>query len=291
MATIQFVFSQQSGRHYATPSVGTRFYVGAEVTYQGRHGLTNLRVADGPVYRPEDYVAEYGHWAWMLYPTAQCESLGSFHCLNTYDRAAFTFTFLQFAAHVPDGDFVRLLRALLALPEARDYFPFLELRQGRIWYVRSRQATQLESSSSTAGLMRYLNADQHEVDGQELISAARMVHWAQQSGAHRAMQVSTGIALFQEKLREHAVRFNLDGWPDYICHAICDIFHQGRARYKAVHDILGSTGNKEAIYQKLLNVGGTLYAGRIKTLKAVHKKLRDSGVFGKKYNLASGDFR
>ena len=47
-----------------------------------------------------------------MHPTAIAEG-ALFHTLNTYDRAQFTFSFLQFAAHVLDGDFVAHLRALL----------------------------------------------------------------------------------------------------------------------------------------------------------------------------------
>ncbi len=289
MPTIQFSISNTLGKYFATTG-GHTFYIASETVYQGRHGLFNTKAADGPVYKPQDYQVQYPYWASFIYPTAMCESKGSFHCLNSYDRAAFTFSFMQFAAHVPNGDFVHYLRDLLKLSTAKDYFPFLELRENRIWYVNGNTQSQLETNDSTAALMKYLNADSQSIDHQEQITAARFVHWAQNSDAHRALQVKLAIELFKTNMRQHATRFNLDGWPDYICLVICDILHQGRAKYALIHNMLGSAANKETVYNNLVNIGASQYADRIKTLKLEIKKLRDSGVFGKKYNQALGAF-
>lgn len=291
MPTIIFTFSKKDGKHYAVPGGGTRFCIGSEVSYLGRRGLSNLRTADGPVYKPDEYEGRFGHWAWFIHPTAQCESKGSFHCLNTYDRAAFTFTFMQFAAHVPEGDFVHFMRALLALPEAKDYFPFLELRNGYIWYVRGQNVKQLENKNTTTELMDYLNPDADAVGDQEIISAARMVYWAQQQESHRDVQIVTAVDLMKNDLAAHAKRFRLNGWPDYVCQVICDIFHQGRAKYQTVKDIMAASSNRETVYKKLLDVGGGTYAERVSTLKAVHKQLRDAGTFGKIYDAATNDFQ
>lgn len=292
MATIPFTISKELTKYYAT-TAEKKFYIGSETIYKGNHGLFNYRLQDGPVYRPEDYVTNHHHWAWFIYPTAMCESKGSFHCLNTYDRAAFTFTFMQFAAHVPNGDFIIFMRKLLQLPEAKSYFPFLEFKNGRIWYVRSNHESQLEKDGidGTAPLMKYLNSDGKNIDDQELITAARFVHWAQNSEAHRELQVETAIRLFQMKLKEYSIRFNLDGWPDYICHTICDIFHQGRARYALVQEILTGSQNRETIYNQLVNIGSGIYDERVKTLKTVHKQLRTAGIFTKVYNAATGEFK
>lgn len=292
MPTIPFTISKEQTKYYAT-TAERKFYIGSETMYKGNHGLFNYRLQDGPVYRPEDYAAKQHHWAWFIYPTAMCESKGSFHCLNTYDRAAFTFTFMQFAAHVPNGDFIIFMRKLLQLPEAKSYFPFLEIKNGRIWYVRNNQESQLEKDGTdgTAALMKYLNSDGKNIDDQELITAARFVHWAQNSEAHRELQVETAIRLFKTKLKEYSIRFNLDGWPDYICHTICDIFHQGRARYALVQDILSSSQNRETIYNQLVNIGAGIYDERVKTLKSVHKQLRTAGIFTKTYDQDSGTFK
>lgn len=173
MPTIQFAFTTEGKNHYATANGGPRFFVGDDVKYLSRRGLRNLKAADGPVYKASDWEAQHGHWARLLQATAECESQGSFHCLNSYDRAAFTFGFTQSAAHVADGDFVRLFRGLLALPEAKDYFPYLQLQGGRIVYVRNGEVKPLETATSTQALMDYLNPDAASVGDQERICATQ----------------------------------------------------------------------------------------------------------------------
>jgi hypothetical protein len=291
MPTIQFVFSNQLNKQFATADGGPKFYIGSDVVYQGNHGLSNLQLLPGLVYDPAAYEATFGFWADFVFPTAMCESRGSFHCLNTYDRAAFTFTFMQYAAHVPNGDFVTYMRRLLQLPKAKDYFPFLELRNGFIWYNNGASAKQLEDAASTQGLMNYLNPDKSNLDQQELISSARMVHWSQNDPANRELQVNCAVELFKKNMKQYNIRYNLNGWPDYICQAICDIHHQGRAKASHITSILTATTNRQTIYTNLLNVGGNVYAERIRTLKAAHKQLMDAGKLGKKvYNTAAGDF-
>lgn len=290
MSAIQFAFTTEGKNHYATANGGPRFFVGDDVRYEERRGLRNLATKDGPVYRAADWVGQHGHWAHLLQPTAQCESMGSFHCLNSYDRAAFTFGFTQSAAHVPDGDFVKLLRALLALPEAPDYFPYLRLRGGRIVYERDGVVTPLETPTSTAELMKYLNPDAASVGEQERICAARFVHWAQQSAAHRAVQVQIAVEVMKSHMKVHAKKLELDGYPDYICHALCDVYHQGRADYAAARSIMHDAPSCDAAYERILDLGKAEYASRIDTLRAEHKKLRTSGVFGRTYRMASGEF-
>src|SRR2546425_705153 len=118
-----------SGRtvHYAqlTGSDQPKFIIGYPTRYEGNTGLFNTTINSSIVYNPADYSEQSGFWAHFIYPTARAESKGSFFCLNTYDRAKFTFTFMQFAAHVPDGDFVKFFKKLLALPNGADYFPKL----------------------------------------------------------------------------------------------------------------------------------------------------------------------
>ena len=102
--------------------------------FLGNIGLTNVAGSGPLAYAAGDFANGHGFWADFIEPTAICEGR-SFLTLNTYDSAGFTFGFGQFAAHVPEGDFVKLLRALLARPEADAYFPHLELVGGRIHRV------------------------------------------------------------------------------------------------------------------------------------------------------------
>lgn len=290
MATILFTFSKEGRKHFATDDRNEKFLVANEVVYQGNHGLANSQAITGHVYDPAAAEARHGFWSWFIYPTAMCESKGSFHCLNTYDRAAFTFSFMQYAAHVANGDFVKFFRRLLQLPDAKDYFPFLELRDNRIWYKRDASLNQLETATSSRELMRYLNPDGANVDTQELVCSARFVHWSQHSQPHRDLQIQTAVEHFKDAMRIYHQRYNLDGWPDKICQVISDIHHQGRAKVVHIVDILRATNNKETIYRNLLNVGIETYEGRIQTLKAAHKKMINEGRFGKVYNAQSGDF-
>ena len=69
--------------------------------------LWNERMADrGFVYAQQKMIAQYsctGDWAFYLQPTISAESNGFFTCLNTYDRARFTFGHVQLGAHTPDA--------------------------------------------------------------------------------------------------------------------------------------------------------------------------------------------
>ena len=117
---------------------GPPFFVGLQTRYDPDHtgnptiGLFNVPTNPLPklLYTADQNRAEQGFWADFIEPTATCEGQ-NFLTVNSYDRAKFTWGFGQFAAHVPDGDFVVFLRDLLARPEAVDYFPDLEVQGGR----------------------------------------------------------------------------------------------------------------------------------------------------------------
>lgn len=130
---VEIAVVRENRRYYASVDGAPRFYVGTDVSFGSRRGLMNGSNAPGPRYRPEDFEAEHGDWAWYLLPTLTCESRGGFTCLNTYDRTAFTFGALQFAAHTPEDNFVLLLRELLVLPLAPAYFPDPRFVTGRRW--------------------------------------------------------------------------------------------------------------------------------------------------------------
>jgi hypothetical protein len=80
---------------------------------------------------------------------------------------------------------------------APDYFPRLQLHEGRIHYLNNNQVTltQLESDASTLGLMDYLNPTLLNIENQEALCAARMVHRAQQHPPHRLAQVSLAATI------------------------------------------------------------------------------------------------
>jgi hypothetical protein len=291
---IHFSLSKSNNSHFAQVigSNAPKFLIGKETVYQHtKHGLFNLSVADGLAYDAEKYKSEYKFWAYFIQPTAMAESKNSFLCLNTYDRAKFTFGFMQYAAHVPNGDFVRFFKELLALPNAKEYFPKLVLKDKRIFYRETTGAmTQLEDDRTTEGLMNYLNPSLDNIENQELICAARFIHWASTDAKHRRLQVKIAVEHFKENMKDYAESYNLDGFPAKVCQIICDIRHQGRAKSSDIINAINTRGNFELAYTKLLQLGQPLYASRISTVRAVIKNLTDRGVFNKKYKQATNEF-
>ncbi|HWI80039.1 MAG TPA: hypothetical protein VNS31_12625 [Ramlibacter sp.] len=281
-------FSLEQGNKYFGRVDGKRFLIGTRVPYKGLKGLRNLSGTVAQRYDPADFRAAHGFWADFLAPTAAAEG-ALFHTLNTYDRARFTFAFLQFAAHVPNGDFVRYVRALLKLPLAAEYFPDLELVNGRICRIKDPGAAPvpLESDQSTAGLMDYLNPSAAEVEDTEVIQAAKFVHWVQNDPEHRRVQIECGVANFRQALVSYARRYGLDGADDAVCLVVADIRHQGRANSAAIVVALASPKPLDA----LLQIGEPEYHARLLTLRGeIGKSVADGFLGTRKYSLAKKDF-
>jgi hypothetical protein len=137
---------------------GAKFAVGKQIHFQQNIGLANDNspLAKQFNYDPAAFSKAFPFSAEFIEPTAFCEGR-SFITLNTYDRAKFTFGFAQFAAHVPDGDFVTWMRAMLGRSEADDYFSDLAVQNGRIVKLGTHSATPLETHDTTQPLMDYLN--------------------------------------------------------------------------------------------------------------------------------------
>lgn len=280
-------FTLEQGNKYFGKIDGTRFYIGSRVSFDGGKGLMNIKGADEQRYNREEFRAAHGFWADFIHPTAMAEG-ALYHTLNTYDRALFTFSFLQFAAHVENGDFVVYFRALLQLPLATEYFPDLRLVNNRICRISDNgTATPLESDTSTAGLMNYLNPSRNQVEDTEVIQAAKFVHWAQSDPLHRQTQIETGISLFRQNMASYAKKYDLDGVLDSICLVVADIRHQGRAKDPAIITALQSSHPLE----RLLAIGEQKYGERIATLRREIKKLTDEGILGTHvYSLEKRDF-
>ena len=272
-------------------STELKFVIGYGTMYEGNHGLFNTSTKGTLLFHPADYEKDFGFWSYFIYPTAKAESGGSFICLNTYDRAKFTFSFMQYAAHVPNGDFVRFLKHLLVLPHAGDYFPKLVLQNKRIFYKNANNTlAQLESDESTDALMDYFNPSLSEIENQERICSARMVHWATNDPLHRKVQIETAIDNFRTNMVHYDKRFNLDHVPAKVCGVICDIRHQGRATNDRIAAALDTNGDYDKAYQNLLTIGDANYSERIKTVKNTINKLLEEGIFKKKYQRENNEF-
>ena len=285
MKTVDLPF--EKGSPYFAKIDGVEFFVGRRVRFEGTNrGLENRDGNPSQRYNRHDFRQEFGFWADFIHPTAVAEG-GLFHSLNTFDRAHFTFGCLQFAAHVPNGDFVKYVRRLLELPLAKEYFPDLRLMNGRIVVDTGAGVRHLETASSTAALMAYFNPSVTSVEEIEVIRAAKMIHWVQNDPAHRHLQVELGIAEFKTKLPAYAREYKLDGVADTICLMVADIRHQGRAETSAIKAALATKNPLEA----LLKIGSTKYAERIRSLRREIAVLTAEGKLGTmKYSQAARDF-
>lgn len=279
-------FSLEQGNKYFGKIDGTRFFIGSRVSYQGGKGLMNVSGTSAQKYDRSVYRATFGFWADFIHPIAMAEG-ALYHTLNTYDSAHFTFSFLQYAAHVPNGDFVVYLRALLKLPLAKEYFPDLTLQNNRVCRVTDNGVIALESDTSTSSLLDYLNPSLKELEDTEVIQAAKFVHWAQNDEAHRQTQIEVGIAHFKEKVAGYAKQYGLDGADAPICLVVADIRHQGRAKSPEIVAALQSSNPQNT----LLNIGEPRYHERLVVLRREIKALTNDGTFDSlKYSTAEGGF-
>ncbi len=278
---------------YSAELIGSdepKFLVGYSTKYFDNFGIYNANLVANLSYKAADFTTKYGFWAQFIAPTAKAESVNSYLCLNTYDRAQFTFGFMQFAAHVPNGDFVQYLKKMLQLPDAQAYFPRLRLKNDRIFYKDTQTGTlsQLESDDSTKGLMEYFNPSLKEVDNQELICAARLIHWTATKADARTAQVAHSIEMFKSNMKQYHKRFGLDGAPAKVCFMVCDILHQGRGTNDRIAYALNTKKDYEKAYKNLCSIGEANYKSRINTVKAEITKL--ATAFNKKYNAEKNSF-
>lgn len=279
-------FSLEDGNKYYGKIDGNRFYIGSRVPYEGGKGLMNIRGTSAQKYDRAQFRTKFGFWADFIHPTAMAEG-ALFHTLNTYDRAHFTFSFLQYAAHVPKGDFVVYLRELLKLPLASEYFPDLILDKNRVCRVTDTGIVALESETSTSGLIDYLNPSVKEIEDTEVIQAAKFVHWAQNDPLNRETQIKVGIDHFKEKMIHYAQQYGLNGMDETICLVVADIRHQGRAKSSVIMAALQSSNPLNA----LLKIGEPKYHPRLVTLSREITALTNDGTFGAlKYSTAKKDF-
>ncbi|OQX27547.1 MAG: hypothetical protein BWK80_04740 [Desulfobacteraceae bacterium IS3] len=277
-------------KYYASIN-GVEFYVGTKVSYESNWGLSNFSIKSGECYNPDIYRDQYGFWCDFIYPITQCESKGYFNCLNTYDRACFTFGFLQYAAHVPNGDFIKYFRRLLATPEGKDYFSDLILNNGRICKITDNGIKIIDSDTSTDELMKYLNPSLDEVEDIEVINSAKFVHWCNNIPSHREIQVECGITHIRNAMKNYAERYNLNGVIDKVCLVVADIRHQGRGKSSEILHALNTGKDYNEVYNNLLKIGVHEYESRIKTLKdTIANLVSEKRLEKMKYDINSRDF-
>lgn len=271
---------------------GAPFFVGCQTSYRDKssgdefEGLYNIPRRELPklVYRATDYRGMYRFWADFIEPTSKCEG-GNFLTLNTYDRARFTWGFGQFGAHVPNGDFVVFFRDMIGRPENANYFPDLAVKDGRIVKLSGGSDVALETSTSTAPLMDYLNPTTSAVEDSEVVSAAKLIHWTTNVAQARDLQVMHMVGVFKGLMKDSDARLGLDGQTADICLAICDIRHQGRAKFPAIQSALGSN----RALANLLALGSIAYPERCATLKS-EIAAKGALLTSKSWSRQNGDF-
>lgn len=280
-------FSLEDGnKYFGRVDEGPKFFIASRVTFDGNKGLMNVSGTAAQRYDRAQYRPKHGFWADFIHPTSRAEG-ALFHTLNTYDRARFTFSFMQYAAHEPNGDFVKYFRALLQLPLASEYFPDLRVQDGRIVRVLDDGVVALESNQSTEPLMKYLNPTALQVEDTEVIQSAKFIHWAQNDQAHRDLQVDLAVEHFRTQMFSYASQYKLDGKPETVCLLVADIRHQGRAKSPAIVAALAK-GNP---FEALLGIGEPKYHERLVTLRKEIKALTSDQTFGNRvYSIADRDF-
>lgn len=266
-----YLFSiMRRGSDFSAQAHGERaFFVGRRVEYEGKIGLYNIFTGsrlEKLYYQSADHAGQFGFWAHFIEPTAYCEGR-SFLTLNTYDRAAFTFGFGQFAAHVPNGDFIRYFRDLLGMAESREYFPHLGIVDGHVHRVEfDSKPVPLENDESTAPLMAYLNPNLGDVQDEEVIAAAKLIHWTSQHAPARAAQVRQMVATYRTFMRRADQRVGIDRRPAKQCCVIADILHHGRGGRETWPKIDRALRQSDP-YEALLTIGLPKWKERIRTLR------------------------
>jgi hypothetical protein len=286
--------------HAREASDGVKFLVGREVNQASKkfHGI-NVPVADywGPEFKAEDYVEAFDHWACLLEVTGFCESKNRLVLVNTYDRAKFTFGFYQLAAHTPRDNLILLFRELAGLPAFKDYFPELKIKDGRLSRVDTNGGvTDLETEMPTGPdgelnlqlFMNYLNPNRKLIDEQEVLHAARLIHWTVNDPKARAAQVRVSADILQTKMAQrHHPKLGLDGRSDVTCAILCDMLHQGRVMYSELRTMLQASNPNEA----LLTFKDGDYRSRNKALRAAVDRSIGQGKLGtRRYSAAANEF-
>jgi hypothetical protein len=194
-----------------------------------------------------------GLWAHFIWPTVTVESAGGHHLLiNTYDRARCTFGFYQLAAHTPNDNLILLFRALLALPKAVDYFPDLQLKNGKVHRNEGGTSHSLEVVTNVhrpngkfedqiVGFMSYLNPDTTTAGSAEAETAAKLMHWLLNDPAAIEASVAVAISIVKRKVRAQASIYKLEGKDPRLAIWVSDISHQGRGTKSAITAALAET--------------------------------------------------
>jgi hypothetical protein len=285
---------------FATPSTGgPAFLVGYTANFSdgdGAHrGLAQTRfLSEIPklFYDRKASEADFGLWSHFIWPTVVAESAGGHHLLvNTYDRARFTFGFYQLAAHTPGDNLILLFRRLAALPKAKDYFPDLLLKNGKLHRQLPGSQVSLETVTSVqrpngkvedqlVAFMTYLNPDTLNVGEIEARHTARLMHWLLNDPEAVKASVGAALDIVRRKAKAIATTYALRGKPAELAIWVSDITHQGRGGKAAIKAALAKPTH-QAKLDALFAIGSENadYDGRRKAVRDKIAVLRQEKVF------------
>jgi hypothetical protein len=283
---IHFDIIRDGDQFFSRPDGAAKFAIGRLARFHGNLGIANDNFPLGRqfIYKADDFRQGFGFWADFIEPTAICEGR-SFLTLNTYDRACFTFGFAQFAAHVPDGDFVIWLRAMLGEPDVNDYFPDLGLDAGRVVKHAASGTLPLETRDTTQPLMDYLNPSLSVVNDEEIVAAAKFIHWTMNHPNTQMLQVKQMMATGHALLKRADTRLGLNDVTADLCCIVMDILHQGRGTFAEMLQAMRANDP----YKALLEVGALAQPVRVATLRR-ELNLRRAAFATKRWNRAQAEF-
>jgi hypothetical protein len=207
---LEFSLVQRGRDWYGQTQSDDEFFVAREVSYQSMKGLLNDVAANKAARIDASHrkLLDTTNQSWfpILQVVAQCESQGILACINTYDRARFSFGPIQFAAHVANGDFYQFFRAILQLPSAEQYFPELALNEeGKVCRRVGDSLRCLEVRNDIAGIIemqRYLNPSDALVEDDEVRNAARLIHWCEHEEDFRRTLLNCSVFTLKGWLKE-----------------------------------------------------------------------------------------
>jgi hypothetical protein len=174
---------------------------------------------------------------------------------------------------------------MLGRPEAGDYFPDLELRDGRIVKVEETHVTPMETKDSTEPLQLYFNPTLDEVEDAEVLAAAKFMHWTINHPEVKSLQVKHMIDTARRLVTQSDKRLGLDGLGGDLCCVVMDVRHQGRAGFSDLQAAL----NASDPFKALLKVGEDGEPQRVKDLRAALSTRREL-LSKKKWSRSKGDF-
>jgi hypothetical protein len=279
-------------RFYATESItGERFYVAQSTKYntQNTTRIGLIRSSTLLEYDRDKAEEQIGLWAHFMWPTVMGESGGRHLTINSYDRAHFTWGFFQLAAHTPKDNLILLMRELLTLPSAAIYFPDLKLVNGRVHYMSDGETSDLEHEERVrvgsryewqiTRFMRYMNPSSTWMDNEEIMNAAKFVHWATTDPEVVTKTIEVSLGILKRKALSYANRYGLFGRRPELAIWICDMFHQGRGSPSQVRAALALPTFFEQL-EALSRIDTTENHGsRLSTVKKYVKILLDENRF------------